>query len=336
MGFHGFLVLQTFNSQVSIFTLIKSEEEFLLYAVLMQAAGVFANIAVYPKAMRMIAWEKPRALNVCKHIKPAAIYFVPGLVTTIFSSTDKTMLGIMCNDYEVGIYEQANKISQICMNAISAIGNVLMPRAAYLYHQSKSRADANLLFYKFFKVICLISFPTVFGISSIANEFVPFFFGKGYEKSISVLIVLGLNVAFTALGNLVGQQCLISRDNQKAYNISVIVAAVANVVFNLVMIYFGQSIGAAFASVLASIVSFAMLTYMSRKTIQVSVMFHEIWKYGVASVIMAVVVLIAKNLWVGTIGGIIVHVLTGAVVYFLVLVLFREENIYVFLRGWLR
>ena len=82
--------------------------------------------------------------------------------------------------------------------------------------------------------------------------------------------------------------------------------------------------------------SFAMLTYMSRKTIQVSVMFHEIWKYGVASVIMAVVVLIAKNLWVGTIGGIIVHVLTGAVVYFLVLVLFREENIYVFLRGWLR
>ncbi|MBQ8200054.1 MAG: flippase [Lachnospiraceae bacterium] len=311
---------------ISIYVFINSEKDLLLYAILMQGATFFSYLALYPVVVKYIVPIRLRDIRILPHIKASFIYFVPGLVTTIFSSTDKTMLGIMTNSYEVGVYEEAGKISQICMSAISALGNVIMPRASYLYHNGENaKQKANQLVVVSFRAVLLIAVPCAFGVAAIAQEFVPFFFGKGYEKSADILVILCFNVLVIAATNLLGQQCLIARQRQGEYNKAIVASAIVNVVMNYFVIQYMQSIGAAIASVLASLVSFSIIVYMSRKEIELSLLFESTWKCFIAGVIMAILVKVSTSIWYGTFKGIALHVIIGGLSYLIMLVCFREK-----------
>lgn len=304
-------------SLIFVLLLVKNAEDIYLYAIIMQGATLSAYLLVLPLVKKYIVFNGSKNLCLKKHIKPALVYFIPGLVTTIFSSTDKTMLGTMCSNYEVGVYEQANKIAQICMGAISAIGNVLMPRATYLYHHENNSDNANNLLYKSLKIVLFISVPVAFGISAISDEFIPFFFGPGYEKSSFLLNILSFNVAFTAWSNLIGQQCLISRDKQGKYNKAVIISAILNVIFNFFLIKGFQSEGAAHASVVASIGNLAMIIWMCRDELCIKKIFKGLFKYMLASIIMYIVVRKICYWKAGTVYSLFVHILIGIVIYML-------------------
>lgn len=318
---------------VCIFVLISQEQDIILYALFMQGATLIANLSVYPIVFKEISWEKVEKLNLLCHFKPASIYFVPGLVTTIFSSTDKTMLGIFSNNYEVGVYEQANKISNICMSAISAIGNVILPRASHLYHSDKNYADrANTLVYKSFNLVVLIAMPVTFGMAAISKEFVPVFFGNGYEKSVQILELLCCNVLLTSSINLLGQQCLIARKKQKEYNYSIVLSAIVNVVFNYLLIRSLDSIGAAIASVAASVISLCMILLFSKVEISLKKLFSVLWKYLLSSIVMYILVSSTSRLLNGTIEGILVRCLLGASMYFFVLICLKEDFMWLIIK----
>lgn len=310
---------------ISIFTLIKSDENFLLYAVIMQGANLIANLTVYPKVFKNVRWCGLKGISIFQHFRPAAIYFVPGVVNTIFSSSDKTMLGIWSGDFEVGIYEQANKISQICMNAVCAIGNVILPRASYLYHNDNAKEMADKLIYTSLGIVQLISVPAVLGIISISEEFVLIFFGTGYEKSAAVLVILSFNVMLIALSNLCGQQCLIARERQREYNIAIIISALVNVILNVFAIKAARSIGAAIASVLASVVCLYSIIYMSKGILSIKKIFLGSWKYYVSGLLMSVLIISVKKILYGSLGVMILHVAVGIIIYVLFLILFKEQ-----------
>lgn len=321
---------------VGILFFIKREEQILLYAIIMQGATFASYLAGYPivrKHISKIQWKK---INVLQHVKPAGIYFVPGLVNTIFSSTDKTMLGIFSNNYEVGIYEQANKLSNICMTAISAIGNVILPRASYLYNKQDYKEKANELVYKSFNIVLMISIPVTLGMHAIAEEFIPIFFGTGYDGSIGILELLCYNVLFTSAANLLGQQCLVARQKQKEYNISIIVSAAMNVILNYLLIVYVKSVGAAIASVLASIASFWMIVCFSKKEILIRKLFAMTWKYLGAAVVMYLLIKIQSNIYYGTFGGIGLRVMSGGTVYFIILACLKEEFTWGVIRNLLK
>lgn len=313
---------------VGILFFIKREEQIVLYAIIMQGATFASYLAGYPivrKHISSIQWQK---LNILQHVKPAGVYFIPGLVNTIFSSTDKTMLGVFTNNFEVGVYDQANKLSNICMTAISAIGNVILPRASYLYNNQDYKERANELVYKSFNIVLMISVPVTLGMHAIAEEFVPIFFGSGYEQSVGVLELLCYNVLFTSAVNLLGQQCLIARKKQKEYNISIILSAVINVVLNYFLIIHIKSIGAAFASVLASIVGLGMIIWFSKKEIVIKKLFSMTWKYLCAAIAMYLFVKAQNHIYYETIHGMGLRVVSGGIIYFSILVCLKEEFVW--------
>lgn len=76
-----------------IFLLVKKENDIYTYAVIMQIATLVAFIMLIPRTLTYVKRVPTKSIKIKKHIKPAGVYFIPSLVTTIFSSTDKTMLG---------------------------------------------------------------------------------------------------------------------------------------------------------------------------------------------------------------------------------------------------
>lgn len=316
-----------------IFLLVKKENDIYTYAVIMQIATLVAFIMLIPRTLTYVKRVPTKSIKIKKHIKPAGVYFIPSLVTTIFSSTDKTMLGFFSNKYEVGVYEQANKLVLICMGAVSAGSNVIMPRAAYLYSKVRTKnEEANRLVYISFKFVLMITLPVVFGIIAIADEFIPFFYGSGYDKSITLLIILCFNIVFISITNLIGQQCLIAREKQKKYNIAIIISALINVILNGLLVCLFQSTGVSIASVAANLVSIMLILYMSKGEIDISELFTEFWKYLLSSVVMCVIVIFLKKVWKFDLIKIIIQIGIGTVIYFVTLLCLKETFMNSFMR----
>lgn len=313
----------------AIFIFVHSQSDIFLYAIIMQGTNLIANIVVYPSLLPFIGKPNLKEMHPLQHFKPAMIYFIPGLVNTIFGSTDRTMIGVYSTSSEVGVYEQANKIVQICLSTISAIGNVVLPRAAYLYGKKKDSLEdeAGKLLTNSIKIVAFVAAPVVFGIIAISDEFVPIFFGPGYERSIILTNILAINVFFTVISNICGQQCLIARQQQKKYNISILSAALLNVFLNYVLINNYRSIGAAIASLISGVFSFSVILFYSQKIYKLSRLVSDIWIYILMAGIMGCVILVIKKNTYFTVAGMIVHIVVGAIIYVGLLLLVKEKAI---------
>lgn len=311
---------------ISVLLLVKDESDIVLYAIIMQGATFASGMVMFFGSLKRVSRKGLEKINVFQHILPAWVYFIPSLVTTIFSSADKTMLGVFTNVYEVGVYEQAHKISQICMNAISAVGNAILPRAANINNESNSAITASKkLLKQSLNIVMFIAMPITFGIYAISDTFIPIFFGEGYEKSIVLVEILSLNVLITAIGNLVGQQCLIAKGKQKEYNIVIIISALSNVFLNYFLIKSSASVGASIATVISSFVIVLLVVLKSNSMFSWRDLLKNGGQFIFAAIIMLVVVkclglIIGENLI-----GLLSSVIAGAIVYLIILLLLKNE-----------
>jgi len=307
-----------------IIILVKSEKDFLIYAIIMQLSNVISYIVVFPTVKKYIISSKVSFKNILKHTIKSLIYFVPGIVNTIFTSADKTVLGAFANSYEVGVYEQASKICSLCGSVINSISNVVMPRVTYLNHNASNEKSKRFMF-KTLHYASIVAIAVTVGIICISDEFVPLFFGLGYEKSAVLLKILAFNVLMSILANYIGQQCLISNDKQNQYNIAISVGAILNVILNLFMVERFQSVGVSVASVVSSGVLFWVVLVFSREIISLKNIIQMDWKAIISAIIMFVTIywLNFDDLFI----TLVVKIAVGAAVYIAILAILREEII---------
>ena len=96
--------------------------------------------------------------------------------------------------------------------------------------------------------------PMIFGCTALIDWFVPIFFGSGYEPVGNIIKILSCMFIVLSLGRLFGTM-LIAINQQMQYTIVTIVAAVMNLLLNLVFLFYFHmgAIGVAVASVISEI-----------------------------------------------------------------------------------
>lgn len=305
-----------------VLLLVKSEQDFLCYAIIMQMSNAFSYVVVIPTLHKYIVPVQMSIWHAVEHAKKSMVYVIPGLINTIFSSADKTVLGALADSYEVGVYEQASKICTLCGTVINSVSNVLLPRITYL-NKNRSAEEAKGLLFKTLRGATIVSIAMAAGIVCVAEEFVPFFFGEGYEKSVILLKILSVNVYMTILSNYIGQQCLISVGRQREYNIAISLGAGLNLILNILLVGKLQSVGVSVASLAASVIICAFLLYFGRSRIRFVNLVTMSWK-----AIAAAVVMIIATSWIhaGSVGiTLICKILLGAMTYLGALLLLRES-----------
>ena len=92
------------------------------------------------------------------------------------------MIGeIITDKSEVGFYEQAQKVIRLSLTIVSSLGIVMVPRMANTF-ASGDKEKINRYLKNSFAFVFFLGFPVTFGIVSIAEAFVPEFFGPGYDN----------------------------------------------------------------------------------------------------------------------------------------------------------
>ena len=201
---------------------------------------------------------------------------------------------MLADKTEVGYYEQGQKVIRILLTIVSSLGIVMIPRMASVF-ASKDKKAVNYYMKRSFNFVFLVAFPITFGIISVSEQFVPIFFGEGYEK-VSVLInIISPILILMGIANVVGNQYLLPSKKQKQYTIAVAIGLIVNFILNFILIKpLRDSIGASVATVISQLIVDGIQIYYVKNDINIWEMFIGAKNYLFASLIMFAICLVVK------------------------------------------
>lgn len=322
-------ILIRISSVALILLCVKSPDDLWKYAVIMAGSTFFSNAVLWlfvPKeidirAVKLIKWGQIK-----KHIKPNIILFIPLLAMSVYHIMDKTMLGLLSTYDEVGYYYNADKIINIPIGIITGVGTVMLPRMTALIDENKIN-ETNKLFSLSVESVFVVSTAMACGIACISNEFTPFFFGKGFEPCIILIMILSPVLIIKGLSQTSRMQYLIPSHKEKIFIQSVFLGAAVNLLVNAILISRLGAMGAVIGTLVAELVTciwqyVKMNEYIkSLRTILKSVV------YLCFGIVMFTIVRLVATKFSGGIIGLTVEISIGAIVYgTLCLVYWRITN----------
>ena len=235
---------------ICIFVFVRTQEDVYIYCFVNVIGMLISQIVLWAVLKKYVNFHKVKAAAVVKHIKPNLTLFIPVIAISVYKYMDKIMLGMMTVKEEVGFYESCDKIVQIPVALITALGIVMLPRITNMIANQQS--DEGLSYTKKSLVFTMfVASPMCFGIMAVAKEFVPVFYGAGFDKCIIVFQFLLPSCIFMAFANVVRTQILIPHQRDRVYVLSVVLGAVVNLVANILLIPYFQSVGAAIGTLAA-------------------------------------------------------------------------------------
>jgi len=248
--------------------LVKKESDYIFYALIYSMA-IGCNYIFNIFNLRKFITKKTAKLCIRKHIKPILILLVASLAFEAYSLIDTTMLGVFFDDYIVGCYTNAMKLTRMVNTLCTAIGAVLLPRLSYFYSEGNMYEFSKLVNVAL-KVMLLLAIPASIGIIMLSEECIILLFGESFVAAIPVLRVLALMIPIVVCNSLLGIQVLVTLDREINYISSVGIGAVVNAVLNIVFVpHFGM-LGAAATSLISEIIVCCLYVYHAKRMCKIS------------------------------------------------------------------
>ena len=308
-----------------VFMFVKSYGDAPLYVASIAAAALIGHVSLWISLPSYICRIPLKEIRPFRNIKTVLLLFLPQIATQVSTVMDKTMLGLIIgSDFENGYYEQADRIEKICLTVVTSLGTVMMPRIAHVIAQKQDR-QLEYYIYRSYRFIWLLALPMTIGLIGIADQFVPWFLGDGYEKTEVLLRIFSMLLWIIGLSNVTGVQYFIPAGKQKEFTISVFLGMSVNFICNILLIPGLLSLGAAIATVIGEIAVTVSQLYMIRKRFSIRKIFVSSETYLISSGIMGIVILILKPFAGAGPEGSILLVAAGILVYFGVLLLMKDQ-----------
>ncbi|MDQ1143770.1 O-antigen/teichoic acid export membrane protein [Bacillus sp. SORGH_AS 510] len=309
---------------ICVFTFVKSASDLWKYILILALAQLIGQLTMWLYLPQTVNRIKVRWNDVKKHFMPSLYLFVPQIAVQVYVVLNKTMLGSISNTTEVGYFDNSEKITKMALAVVTAMGVVMLPRISNTFAKGDMKKVKDYL-YQTFEFASYLSFPMMFGLAGIANEFTPWFFGPGFSKTGIIIGVISPIIVFIAWSNVLGLQYLMPVGKVKGYTISVCAGAVINFILNLILIKNYTSLGTAIATVVAEFAVTAVQLFWIRRDIEIHKLFNSTWKYLISSLTMYCFLRIIGRLLNAGLITTIIQVIVGFSIYILLLLLLKSK-----------
>lgn len=188
------------------------------------------------------------------------------MVMRIYFNFNIILLGFMGREREVGLYSAAFKFIFLLIAVRHILITVSYPLLSKYFVESK--AKLALVMQGFIKIAILFALPVTTGGIILAPELVQTVFGSEFGDAGPILQILLLTYLFMMI-NVVYPISQNAFNRQNTYFRVSLINSGANIIFNLILIYWLGLIGAAIATVLTDLLSLILYKRESNKTIPV-------------------------------------------------------------------
>jgi O-antigen/teichoic acid export membrane protein len=311
---------------ILILLFIKSPKDINLYVLIMIGSTLLGTMTMWLSLPKFVIKTRIDISSLKRHFHETMVYFIPTIATSIYTSMDKTLIGLITHsDTENAYYEQATKIINLIKGVtFTAVNSVLGARISFLfakkkYGEIKTRLQDSINY------ILLIGVGVGFGLLSISDTFVPVFFGAGWEKVVLILKIFSPQVIIIGISNCLGSQYYTPAGLRKQSSIYIIIGAIVNLLLNLILIPYFASAGATVASIIAELSITILYLKYSNGYLNTKYIFTVLWKKIVAGAVMSIVIYILGFVGDLNIIRLLLQFIGGTLTYFAVLVLLKDS-----------
>lgn len=302
-------------STLSIFLLVKKSDDLIIYILILGLSSLISNLLLFPFLKKnKVKLVKVDFKEITKHFKPLVVLFIPVIAVSIYKLMDKIMLGSMIDVKEVGLYEYGERIINLPMTIITALGTVMLPRISNLV-ANKEEEKIKKYIDKSMKFVLFLSIPLCFGIIIVANDFIPLFLGNGYMKTSTIVKILAITIPIISWANIIRTQYFLPKEMDKEYIRSVFLGAIINFILNIFLIKKYQSLGASIATVFAELVVMLYQTYKVRKFLPINNYLKYFAEFFIKSFIMSIIIYTFSLFDINIIIKLIFQIMCGVIIY---------------------
>ena len=318
-------------SIVCIFLFVKGPDDVLKYT-LCQSLFVFLTAALlWPFLIKKISFVKLTELKMFRHLKPVLFLFIPTIAISIYRTLDKTLIGLMTEgNAENGYYENSEKIIRVALTVITSLGSVMISRNSDLLKENNIPKFMENIQYAI-KFVLLLSIPMIIGVFLISDQFVPFFYGEGFEPVSNLMKVYSFVFLIVGISNVLGLQYLIVLKKDFQYIISIVIGALSNLGLNLILIPLYGAMGATIATIAAEFIIMALMIIFTAKKIPYLKLIASAYKYLIAGAVMVGVGIVMNIFMPDQTIFLFAKILVCIVVYFGLVILLRDSFMRLFI-----
>jgi O-antigen/teichoic acid export membrane protein len=273
-GTEQFSLTVTRNSIIKILTVIsillfvKTTDDFVLYALIMSGSTFLSQIVMWGFLFKEVKLYLPGPKDILRHVKPDIALFLPVIAVSIYHTMDKTMLGLLSDYEQSGYYYNADKVINMPLGVVTGLGTVMLPRMSNIVRQ-KGIQEGNNLLRKSFELNIFLASAMTFGIAAVSKEFVPLFFGSGFEPCTDLVMLFAPVIMIKSLSGLIETQYLIPCSNEKIYTIATIAGAAVNLILNITLIPKMGAAGATLGTLAAEMAVLLFEALMIKKSFNI-------------------------------------------------------------------
>lgn len=301
---------------VAIFLFVRSENDLWIYVMLMSLGTFFGSVVLWFHLPKLVMRVRITFPEMRIHIRPALMLFVPLAAMTIYHVMDKTMLGLLSNYEQSGFYYNADKAINIPAGIIGGFSTVFMPRASRLAN-SEEKLEADAFFKRSLKGTVYIASAMAFGIAAVAEHFVPFFFGAGYEPCVLLIVIMSPILIIKGFSFSARYQFIVPRKLDSIYIKSVLLGAIVNLISNVLLIPRYGATGAVIGTLLAELVACLIQFALIRGKVALSRSILQCGQYLLCGLLMFLAVRAVASLLTGGWIALMVEIAVGMVAFLL-------------------
>lgn len=220
-------------SFIPFFIFIRKPEDYIyvpiFYSIGFVLAGIVSLFIVYFK-MGM-KWYFTSISQISSSLKDSSAYFLARASTSLFTTSNSFLLGLVCGNTMVGYYSAAEKLYQVYNQLLSPFTGVLFP------HIAKSR---DVLFFK--KIFYRITFTNLFCVAAallLASYVLDIVYGTADPNILEVFRILVTACFVTIPSMLLGYPFLAAMGHPLYTNYTVMTTSVVHITGLVVLYIYG-------------------------------------------------------------------------------------------------
>lgn len=307
-----------------IFIFIKSSDDLLLYALLTVVVNIISILLMWfyvPRYVGKIVIDKK---IVKKTIRPLLRLFLPQIATQVYTLLARTLVGFLSTNDQVIFYDYSQKIVNMVLAMITSIGVVLLPRVSNIIGNGK-KEEVPKIIEKTFKIVSYLAIPMAIGLMCVSKILVSWFLDPKYLLVGQLTAWTSLIIIAVSWANIIGVQYLIATKQENKYTLSIIIAAVVNLIMNLFLIPKNGAAGAIISLIAAEYIGIVIQLILVRNQLPVKRMILSIVKYIIVSVIMGVIVIFIGNCINNGMLANIIQGISGVIIYIVIMFIIKDD-----------
>ena len=274
--FSYFTLFETFGKLFLILILLKMGYGLLgviVATLLVQSSILLISLVII---ISQIGFVIPRFTHIKEYLQFSLPLTPSALVRWITESSDRYLVTYFLGLGSVGVYSAAYSIGNLIQLFVSPLQVILLPELSKLFDENKID-QVRIYLSNSLRYFLLITVPAVFGLSALAKPLLGIFTTQDFLSGWLVIPIIALSGLLAGIFQIFVNIMFLVKETKSTTYINII-AAVSNVLLNLLLIPSIGIIGAALSTLISYFLMIVLCIYISMKHFVFDFYYYDIAK----------------------------------------------------------